>query len=244
MKELWIISAYTAMVELWFLRNKIYYDVVKPVLTKIQLRIAKRDHECEVRLKGVMRGTNGEKSILRFFNIKVRKMRRRRIIEIFFYLPNENELLLCCDGAARGNPGNAGYGFVVRNHVGAFIFAETGGLGITTNYVAEFISCIKALEWAVDHHFFQLILQTDSSMCANALQQPNISWVLLARWKRIMASIQYITFKHAYREINFSADHFAKKGTHLQKGQTLSFNERPSNLLRIESPGQPYYKFV
>ncbi|XP_026452010.1 uncharacterized protein LOC113352401 [Papaver somniferum] len=148
-KELWIISSYTAMVELWFLRNAIYYDAEKPVLTKIQLRIARKVHECEVRLKGVMWGTGIEKSILQFFNIQVRKMRRTIIIEIFFYLPNENELLLCCDGASRGNPGNADYGFVVRNHVGAFIFAESGGLGITTNYVEEFISCIKALEWAV-----------------------------------------------------------------------------------------------
>ncbi|XP_026416623.1 uncharacterized protein LOC113312070 [Papaver somniferum] len=191
-----------------------------------------------------MWGTNGEKSILQFFNIQVRKMRRTRIIEIFFYLANENGFLLCCDGDARGNPGNAGYGFVVTDHVGAFIFAEAGGLGITTNYVAEFISCIKALEWAVDRHFFQLILQTDSSMCAKALHQQKIPWFLLARWQRIMASIHSITFKHAYREINFSADHFAKKGTHLLKGQTLSFNERPSNLLRLESPGQPYYRFV
>ncbi|XP_026451379.1 uncharacterized protein LOC113351651 [Papaver somniferum] len=142
-----------------------------------------------------------------------------------------------------GNPGNAGYGFVVRNRVGAFIFAKSGGLGITTNYVAEFISCIRALEWAVEQQSFQLILQSDSSMCAKALQEQQIPWFLLARWKRIMVSIHSITFRHAYREINFSADHFAKKGTHLRKGQIMSFNERPSNFLRLESPGKPYYRF-
>ncbi|XP_026410895.1 uncharacterized protein LOC113306135 [Papaver somniferum] len=171
-------------------------------------------------------------------------MRRTRSVEIFFYLPNENELLLCCDGASRGNPGIAGYGFVVRNHFGSFIFAESGGLGITTNYVAEFISCIKALEWAVECLSFKLVLQSDSSMCVKALQQNKIPWFLLARWQRIMASIQSITFKHAYREINFSADHFAKKGASLQKGQTLSFNDKPSSLQRMENPGQPYYRFV
>ncbi|XP_026450722.1 uncharacterized protein LOC113350825 [Papaver somniferum] len=218
-------SAYTAMVEFWFLSNEIYYDDVKPVLSKIQ-------------------GTENEKSILQFFNIQVRKIRRTRIIEIFFYLPNENDLLLCCDGAARGNPGNAGYGFVVRNHVGAFIFAESGGLGITTNYVAEFISCIKALEWEVEQQSVQLILQSDSSMCVTALQKQKLHWLLLARWQKIMDSIYSITFRHAYREVNFSADHFAKKGTRLQKGQIMSFNERPSNLQRLESPGQPYYRFV
>ncbi|XP_026436585.1 uncharacterized protein LOC113334574 [Papaver somniferum] len=169
-KELWVISSYTVMVELWFLRNAIYYDIEKSVLTKIQLRIARKVHDCEVRLKGVMWGTDTEKSILQFFNIQVRKMRRTRIIEILFYLPNENELSLCCDGASRGNPGSEGYGFVVRNHVGAFIFAESGGLGITTNYVSEFISCIKALEWAVEHLSFKLVLQSNSSMCAKTLQ--------------------------------------------------------------------------
>ncbi|XP_026458646.1 uncharacterized protein LOC113359187 [Papaver somniferum] len=167
-KELWIISSYTVMVELWFLRNAIYYDAEKPVLTKIQLRIARKVHDCEVRLKGVMWGTDIEKSILRFFNIQ-RKSRQCRL----WFFSKES----CWS-----------------------IFAESGGLGITTNYVAEFISCIKDLEWAVEHLSFELVLQSDSSMCAKALQQKNIPWFLLARWQRIMASIHSITFKHAYRE--------------------------------------------
>ncbi|XP_026383589.1 uncharacterized protein LOC113279095 [Papaver somniferum] len=62
-KELWIISSYTAMVELWFLRNAIYYDDEKPVLKKIQLRIARIVHDCEVRLKGVMWGTESYNSL-------------------------------------------------------------------------------------------------------------------------------------------------------------------------------------
>ncbi|XP_026399288.1 uncharacterized protein LOC113295154 [Papaver somniferum] len=50
-KELWIISSYTAMVELWFLRNAIFYDDENPVLSKLQQRITRTVHDCEGRLK-------------------------------------------------------------------------------------------------------------------------------------------------------------------------------------------------
>ncbi|XP_026399287.1 uncharacterized protein LOC113295153 [Papaver somniferum] len=191
-----------------------------------------------------MWGSVAENDILQFFSIHARKMRRTTIIEIFFHLQNEMELLLYCDGASRGNPGNVGYGFIVRNHFGAFIFAESGGLGVTSNCVAEFISCIKALEWAVENQSFRLILQSDSKTCIIALQQQKIPWFLLARWQQVMASIHSISFNHVSREVNFSADHFAKKGVHLQKGQCLTFNEKPSSLTCLEFPDQPYYRFV
>ncbi|XP_026455155.1 uncharacterized protein LOC113356274 [Papaver somniferum] len=175
-------------------------------------------HDCEGRMKELMWGSDSERDILHYFFIQARKMRRMTIIVIFFHLPNENELLLCCDGASRGNPGTAGYGFIVRNYIGAFIFAESGGLGITTNYVAEFILCIKAMEWAVENQNVRLILQSDSKTCIITLKQQKISWFFLARWQKVMAGIHSISFNHVYREINFSADHFAKKGVHLQKG--------------------------
>ena len=50
------------------------------------------------------------------------------------------------DGGARGNPGVAGYGFVVRGEDGT-VLAERGGyLGHTTNNVAEYTAVAAALE--------------------------------------------------------------------------------------------------
>ncbi|XP_026451430.1 uncharacterized protein LOC113351705 [Papaver somniferum] len=170
-------------------------------------------------------------------------MKQPKIIELFFYLPSNEEILLCCDGASRGNPGIAGYGFVVRNQYGDFVFAESGGLGVITNYIAEFIASVIALEWAIEHQKYKIILQLDSKACIHSLMQQKIPWFLLERWQRVQAKVLSISYRHAYREVNFSADHFAKKGVYLLKGQTITYEDIPSSFTVMEWLDQPYYRF-
>ena len=54
-------------------------------------------------------------------------------------------------GGARGNPGPAGYGVRIEAADGSLIEELHGGLGITTNNVAEYNGLLAALKWAVDH---------------------------------------------------------------------------------------------
>ncbi|XP_026435168.1 uncharacterized protein LOC113332883 [Papaver somniferum] len=143
-----------------------------------------------------------------------------------------DETLLCRDGAFRGNPGQAGYGFIVRNHIGNVVYAES-----------EFISSIRALEWALENQKFKIIMQTDSKACATTLLNKNIPWFLMARWQRVLSGLHSISIRHAYREANFSADHFAKKGVHLPKDIIQNYRERPSSLSQMEFPDRPYYRF-
>ncbi|XP_026420221.1 uncharacterized protein LOC113316218 [Papaver somniferum] len=212
------------MVELWFLRNDICYDNGKPDLLKIQNKIKKIAYDCQCRIKGVMWGTATERDILLFFHIQYGKLSRHKITVIYFCLPEKDELLLCCDGASRGNLGIAGYGFIVRNSAGVFVYTETGGLGIVSNYVAKFIASIRALEWALENQKTKVILQSDSKACIISLIQQRIPWFLLVRWQKIINNSLSFSFRHAYRETNFSADHFAKKGVYLMKGQRLCFD--------------------
>ncbi|MCR4324693.1 MAG: ribonuclease HI family protein [Candidatus Curtissbacteria bacterium] len=51
------------------------------------------------------------------------------------------------DGGARGNPGPAAYGFVVKVD-DKTVKKEGGYLGIATNNFAEYTALIKALGWA------------------------------------------------------------------------------------------------
>ncbi|XP_026398762.1 uncharacterized protein LOC113294590 [Papaver somniferum] len=154
-------------------------------------------HDCECRMKGTMWGSDYELLILQYFLIQHRKMKQPKIIELFFYLPNNEEILLCCDGASRDNPDIAGYGFVVRNQYGDFVFAESGGLGVTTNYVAAFIASVRALEWAIKHQKYKIILQSDSKACIHSLMQQKIPWFLLARWQRMQDNVLSISYRHA-----------------------------------------------
>jgi hypothetical protein len=53
------------------------------------------------------------------------------------------------DGASRGNPGPAGFGAVLRNHLGKITHLIAGFLGENTNNAAELSSLVKGLQTAV-----------------------------------------------------------------------------------------------
>lgn len=57
------------------------------------------------------------------------------------------QLSIFCDGGARGNPGPAAIGFVVRDAAGKIFYQEGKAVGITTNNVAEYLAVIAALNW-------------------------------------------------------------------------------------------------
>lgn len=158
------------------------------------------------------------------------------------------ETLLCCDGASlhleviRG--WQASYGFLVRDHIGTFVFAESGGMDITTNYIAEFLACIRDLDCAIEHQELRVILQNDSKACITAFMSQKLPWNICGRWKNICCKLHTIHFRHTYREANFSADYFKKKGVSLQKGQEIAFNSRPNNLVRLEFPNTTYIRFT
>lgn len=59
-----------------------------------------------------------------------------------------NKLLIYTDGGARGNPGPAACGAVIKDEVGEIIFETSKYLGIATNNQAEYEALILALQKA------------------------------------------------------------------------------------------------
>lgn len=58
------------------------------------------------------------------------------------------KMQLYTDGASRGNPGKAAYGFVLVNSLGQVLHEEGKTIGNTTNNVAEYTALLKGLEQA------------------------------------------------------------------------------------------------
>jgi len=58
-----------------------------------------------------------------------------------------NKLIINTDGGARGNPGPAGIGIVIKTETGEMLQKISQTIGETTNNVAEYTAVIKALEW-------------------------------------------------------------------------------------------------
>ncbi|XP_026419871.1 uncharacterized protein LOC113315836 [Papaver somniferum] len=198
--------------------------------------------ECEVRMSTPMWNSTYDLQVLKKFGFSCRKVKTSRVQEVFFTLPEMNYLLLCCDGASKGNPGSAGFGFIGRNSNGDYLIAMAGGLGVATNYYAEVMAILCAGEWAIQHGFFQLIFRTYSQSVIEAFKSQKMPWFAISRWK-ICLSIRDWRFIHTYREVNFLADSLAKKGADLQRGENIIYIHRPAFLSPMENDQQTYYRF-
>jgi len=70
--------------------------------------------------------------------------------------------LLYCDGASRGNPGKAAYGFALLDGSGRIVTQRGETVGTTTNNVAEYRGLVAGLEAAVAAGVKDLEVRLDS----------------------------------------------------------------------------------
>ena len=120
-------------------------------------------------------------------------------------------LQIFCDGGARGNPGPAAYGFVVK--AGGKIIKESGSyIGVTTNNTAEYTAIVEALKWlSADHSGSNLVFYLDSQLAASQLN--GIFKVKNAKIRELLFKIRelenqfrQVFYKHIPREQNKEAD--------------------------------------
>ncbi|KAF6146896.1 hypothetical protein GIB67_018549 [Kingdonia uniflora] len=64
----------------------------------------------------------------------------------FWELPEKDEVNINMDGAARGNPGKGGIGFIYRDYNGLVLCTLAKGLGLVTNFSAECKAIIQGIE--------------------------------------------------------------------------------------------------
>src|SRR3990167_7861741 len=57
------------------------------------------------------------------------------------------KLIIYTDGASRGNPGQASYGFTISDELGKLIHEQGEYIGITTNNVAEYSAVLEAFKY-------------------------------------------------------------------------------------------------
>ncbi len=121
------------------------------------------------------------------------------------------KLLLSTDGGARGNPGPAGAGWVIKDENGAIILEHGQYLGETTNNVAEYTALIEALKSSKTLGGTDLEISMDSELIVKQMlgeykiKQPHLQ-ELAAKVKRLLAEFDNYSFKHILREFNKEAD--------------------------------------
>jgi probable phosphoglycerate mutase len=121
------------------------------------------------------------------------------------------------DGGARGNPGPAGYGVVIRDADGNMLDELHGALGVATNNVAEYNGLLAALRWAKEHGHTTVHVRADSLLLVEQMRgnykvkHPGLQ-PLHARARLLAHEIGRVTFEHVRREFNKDADRLSNLG--------------------------------
>ena len=143
-------------------------------------------------------------------------------------------MIVSSDGAARGNPGPAGIGFVVQDARGRRL-AEVGeGIGIATNNVAEYRAAIEGLRRARTLGATAVLLRSDSKLLIEQLaghfKVRNARLIELhAEVRELTSGFRSIRYEHVPRERNREADRLANQGVDewLRSGAQTPSASRP-----------------
>jgi ribonuclease HI len=115
------------------------------------------------------------------------------------------------DGAARGNPGPASYGLVLKRPDGTPLETLGKYIGRTTNNVAEYYALIAALDYAIANGIKRLRVQSDSQLIVNQMKglykvkHPDLR-PLHERAKKMAVALESFTIQYVPREQNREAD--------------------------------------
>lgn len=126
-------------------------------------------------------------------------------------------MIVACDGAARGNPGPAGFGVHITDAAGETVAEIAEGIGVATNNVAEYRAAIAGLERARELGARSVLLRSDSKLLieqlAGRFKVRNAGLKPLhATARALMIAFDRVDLEHIPRERNREADRLANLG--------------------------------
>lgn len=120
-------------------------------------------------------------------------------------------LITYTDGGARGNPGPAAAGIVVKNEAGEILAAFGKYLGEQTNNFAEYTALILALEKAKELGADEVDCVLDSELVVKQMRreykvkEPTLQKLFMQVYNAAQA-FKKVTFRHTLRAGNKEAD--------------------------------------
>ena len=140
---------------------------------------------------------------------------------------------LHADGAARGNPGPAAYGFVLDSPSGDELAGEGEAIGEATNNVAEYRGLIAGLEHALALGVTRLEVRMDSELVVRQMsgryrvKHPGLV-PLFRRARALVERLESWSIVHVPREQNKRADALGNRALDESMGMRAGRNDMES----------------
>jgi len=137
-------------------------------------------------------------------------------------MPHKKKIIVYTDGGARGNPGPAGIGVVIKDGEGVVLKEISQFLGNGTNNFAEYQAVATALH-ALKKHFgkktksMAFEIKLDSELVKRQLsseyqiKEPGLVPLFIEIHNLCISNFSHITFTHVRREQNKRADELANE---------------------------------
>jgi|SRR6056297_126900 len=125
-------------------------------------------------------------------------------------------LIINCDGGARGNPGPAAIGYVIKDKNKKILFKHGEYIGTATNNIAEYRAVISALEKALELGGDDLEFYIDSELVVKQInglykvKNKDLAEEFLKIYN-LRSKFDSVVFHHVYREKNKEADAMVNK---------------------------------
>jgi ribonuclease HI len=132
---------------------------------------------------------------------------------------HSEEAILWTDGAARGNPGPAGIGALLKTPSGEVLSQDSAYLGETTNNVAEYKALLLGLERALELGVRRIEVRADSELLVKQIKgeyrvkSPGLRPLFQAALE-LLGRFEASRVVHVRREHNAEADRLANAGIH------------------------------
>lgn len=147
--------------------------------------------------------------------------------------PPDTAVKVNVDGSSFGNPGQSGFGGVIRDSTGTWHLGFSGSCGYTTNLNAELHAIYHGLRLAWNNGFRKVLCESDSmtalDLISSKLDKTHPYFPLVDRIKQFKHHSWELSFHHSLREGNFCADWLAKFGSSMDHG-LHTWNHCPTEL--------------
>lgn len=127
------------------------------------------------------------------------------------------KITVCTDGASRGNPGEASYGFIIMDEKKQILYQEGRCIGIATNNAAEYsavLEALKKIKSSFTKEISGITLYADSKLVTEQLagrykvKSKNLK-PLIEQIKILAIELGGVIYKHVPRLQNAQADKLA-----------------------------------
>ena len=126
------------------------------------------------------------------------------------------EHIIHVDGASRGNPGPASYGYAVLDPAEKILHSGSGYIGISTNNVAEYTALVEALKFVLKQGIHSIEIRSDSELLVKQLKgeykvRASHLASLHEECRNLLRRLTWYEIKHVPREKNKLADKLANQ---------------------------------